>query len=137
MATHQKKNDNRKINKKHDFVTALTDQTYAIITLHKGDARFDVKIIRTGKTTFVRAPGKLQRGPKKQRIMVGDTVLITEGPNAEIITKYSDEEIKRLIKMGELVSLEPKINDISNIVFENDVSVLNTHEEVELNIDDI
>jgi len=39
--------------------------------------------------------------------------------------------------MGELVSLEPKINDISNIVFENDVSVLNTHEEVELNIDDI
>ena len=53
---------------------------------------------------------------KKQRLQIGDVILIQEGNPSYILTKYSDEEVKKLTKMGERVSFKPKRDDESNIL---------------------
>jgi hypothetical protein len=129
MATHTKKHV--KNNTKREFVTSEDGETYAIIKGIKGDARFDIEIIRTGEKIVAKARGALIKGPSKQRIQIGDTVLIQEGNPAYILTKYSDEEVKKLTRMGELVSFKPKQEE--GIQFENEVE----NQEIEnLEIDD-
>ena len=117
MATHVKKHI-KKSNK--DFTTAEDGETYAIIKSNKGDARFDIEVIRTGKALIAKARGSLIKGPGKQRLNIGDTVLIQEGDSTYILTKYSEEEVKKLTKMGELVSFKPKVDQDDNIFFDED-----------------
>lgn len=122
MATHQKKHQKNKTNKR-EFVTAEIErnESYATIKGFKGDARFDVEIKRTGQIIIATARGALKDGPSKQRLLIGDIVLIQQGNPSYILTKYSDEEVKKLTKMGELVSFKPKRDDESNILFEDEV----------------
>jgi hypothetical protein len=118
MATHTK--NHIKNNTKREFVTAEDGETYAIIKGIKGDARFDIEIIRTGEVIIAKARGNLIKGPSKQRLQMGDTILIQEGNPAYILTKYLEDEVKKLTKMGELVSYKPKQDDSSGIKFEDE-----------------
>jgi len=122
MATHQKKHDKNK--NKREFVTAEKGENYAIIKGIKGDARFDVEIKRTGEIIIAKARGNIIKGSSKQRLQIGDVILIQEGNPSYILTKYSDEDVKKLTKMGELVSFKPKRDDESNILFEDEVEDL-------------
>ena len=126
MATHQKKHPKK--NNIKPFVTAEEGSTYGTIKSNKGDARFDVEIIRTGKLIIAKARGSLIKGPGKQRLQIGDTILIQEGEISYILTKYSDEEVKKLTKMGELVSFKPKVAGDTHIIFEDDVIDKETHD---------
>jgi len=119
MATHQKKH--QKNTNKREFVTAESSESYATIKGIKGDTRFDVEIKRTGQIIIAKARGALIKGSSKQRLQIGDVVLIQQGNPSYILTKYSDEEVKKLTKMGELVSFKPKRDDESNILFEDEV----------------
>lgn len=121
MSTHTKKHIKK--NNKHDFVTSEEGETYAIIKSIKGDTRFDVEIIRTGKLIIAKARGSLIKGPSKQRLQIGDTILIQEGEQSYILTKYSDEEVKKLTKMGELVSFKPKVAGDTLFIFDDDTKV--------------
>lgn len=108
--------------KSKDFVTAEEGESYAIIKSNKGDARFDVEIIRTGKVLIAKAAGRIIRGPGKQRLNIGDTVLIQEGDKSYIINKYSDDEVRKLTKLGELKFKNvDNDDDDDHIIFENDV----------------
>jgi hypothetical protein len=119
MSTHIKKHI--KNNTKREFVTAEEGETYAIIKGIKGDARFDIEIIRTGEVIIAKARGALIKGPSKQRLQIGDTILIQEGFPSYILTKYLEDEVKKLTRMGELVSFKPKQDDGSGIQFEDEV----------------
>jgi hypothetical protein len=132
MATHQKKHTQKK--GKHDFITAEEGETYAIIKSIKGDTRFDVEILRTGKITIAKARGALINGPGKQRIQINDIVLIQEGKLSFILTKYSEEDVKKLTKMGELVTYKPNSAAESMITFEDDA--VSTDKIKNLEIDD-
>ena len=115
---HAKKHNK---NKQNNFIIAEKGESYAIIKSNKGDSRFDVEIIRTGKVIFARASGRLKKGPHKQRLNIGDTVLIQEGDKSYIINKYSDDEVRKLTKLGELVNLTKNADDDDHIIFEEDV----------------
>jgi len=138
MATHIKKHT--KNNKKHDFEIAEPGESYGIIKANKGGTppTFEVEIIRTGKVIMAKLRNSLCKGPNKTFIRIGDTVLIQEGEKAYIINKYTDEEIKKLTRMGELVTFKPK-SDASNIVFEDEMAALDREVEniVEIDIADI
>jgi len=132
MATHIKKHV--KNNTKREFVTAIKGETFiAKLKAFKGEYRFDAENIITGELIVAKARGNLIKGPSKQRLQIGDTVLIQEGNPAYILTKYSEEEVKKLTRMGELVSYKPKQDDEAAIKFEDDAENL----EIEnLEIDD-
>jgi len=136
MATHLKKHNR---SRKNEFTPATEEnEEYATIVSARGDSRFIAEIVRTGKQISVTAPGKLKKGPNKQRIKVGDTVLIQEGPVTYILAKYSDEEVRKLNKMGELITMKSTAVD-AFIGFDDDVNPENTefNSKAEINIDDI
>jgi hypothetical protein len=89
--------------------------------------------------------GSLIKGPGKKRVDKGDLVLLEKDPTTTekdkfvIIWKYSEEEKKKLTKMGELKGIAPtnedtNLNNGTNIQFEGDNNV---KEEEEINIADI
>ena len=89
--------------------------------------------------------GSLVKGPGKKRVDKGDLVLLEKDPTTTetdkyiIIWKYSEEEKKKLTKLGELKTISI-INEAAsggggaNIQFEGDVK---QGEEEEINIEDI
>jgi hypothetical protein len=121
MATHVKKHIKNNNSKKHEFVTAEKGETYATITGLKGDARFEIEVRRTGQKLVAKARGALIKGPSKQRLQIGDIILIQEGDPSYILTKYSDEDVKKLTKLGQLISFKAKGDDDNNILFEDDI----------------
>lgn len=118
MATHTKKHV--KNNTKREFVTALEGTTYARVKDSKGDLRFGIEIIKTGEITVAKARGSLKG--TSNRIKPNDTVLIQEGKPIYILIKYTDEEVNKLLKMGELVSFKPTLENQSGVDFEDDES---------------
>ncbi len=136
QSTHQKNHTKKKSVK--PFVTAEEGETYAVIKTNKGGARFDVEVVRTGKLIIAKARGSLIKGPGKQRLQIGDTILIQEGAISYILTKYTDDEIKKLTKMGELVSFKPKSAGDASITFEDEMAVLDKEvENMDFDINDI
>lgn len=124
-ATHSK---NHEKSSKRELTVADPNEkeVYAKIKAAKGDGRFDVEIIRTGQQIFAKARTSLSKGKNKARLQIGDTVLIQEGCDgfaSYILIKYTDDEIKKLNKMKELVSYKPKTDDSSGILFENEENV--------------
>jgi translation initiation factor IF-1 len=125
-ATHSKNHE--KNSNKRDFVTAdpEQDEVYATIKAAKGDARFDVEIVRTGQQIVAKARTSLSKGKNKARLQIGDIVLIQEGRDgfaSYILIKYTDDEIRKLNKMKELVSYKPKTEESSSVIFENEEEI--------------
>ena len=117
--THTKKHT-KNINK-HEFITAdpSEGELYANIKKALGDGRFEIEFLKTGKIVIAKLRGALIKGPRKQRVEVTNIVLIDNGSLGMyyIMLKYSDEEVKKLNKMGELVSFKQKTSNVENTAF--------------------
>jgi len=125
MATHQKKHvqSNGKITSKILRIVESSDgENYAKILQILGGCRFKIEIINTGENKIATLCGKIRKGTKKQKVGIGDIVLILEGDkiNDSIIEyKYSEDEVKKLYKQGEIKDIKSK-NEESGIAFEDD-----------------
>lgn len=129
MATHQKKHVQKRGAITKELITREDTlyEKYAEITRPTGDCKFDCRLL-DGSITNATLVGRLVKGPKKQRINIGDFVLIqalechTEKEKYYIIHKYTPEEKKKLIKNGELAQVKTTEDIGTTVVMEGDVS---------------
>jgi initiation factor 1A len=129
MATHQKKHVQKHCTITKELVTKddTLHEKYAEITRPTGDCKFDCRLL-DGSITNATLVGRLVKGPKKQRINIGDFVLIqalechTEKEKYYIIHKYTPDEKKKLIKNGELAQVKTTEDIGTTVVMEGDVS---------------
>jgi translation initiation factor IF-1 len=125
MATHQKKHVQKsKFNKELRFRQEKEGEEYGTIIGEKGDARFECKLL-DGSIVIAKAKGTLSRGPKKERLVLDDFVLLqldscTSTKKYYLVHKYSPDDKKSLKKMGELAQyIDKDDKDKKNdIVFE-------------------
>lgn len=121
MATHQKKHMQVRGTKELIFRDEKEHEEYAVVLKSVGDCRFECKFLN-GETTNAKLCGALISGPKKQRIVVGDNVLMkkseatTEKNNYYIIHKYSQDDYKKLAKNGEFTQVNTKTDGGTNVV---------------------
>jgi translation initiation factor IF-1 len=126
MATHQKKHIKQsKFKKELRFRNEHDCEEYGTIISEKGDARFECKLL-DGSVVIAKAKGSLSRGPKKERLLMDDFVLLqldecTSAKKYYLIHKYSPEDKKNLKKMGELAQFVDKEEKQEDIVFETDI----------------
>jgi hypothetical protein len=117
---------------------------YAIVNSNKGD-RFEVTIHSTNQIVMAKPRNSLSKGPHKERIVKGDMVLIQRDETTTvsskancqkklckaqgcicsdkyyIIHKYSEDDVKRLRKAGELAQVLVEKEKEDDIVFEDDI----------------
>lgn len=135
MATHQKKHIKRSGAPHRELIlTEQDNEQPALVTGTKGDARFEIKFYRNNLTSIAKARGALIKGPNKQRINIGDTVLIQAddstsiGDKYYIIHKYTEDDVKKLRKIGELACVNPQNNEndetkVTQVLFDDEVAV--------------
>jgi translation initiation factor IF-1 len=123
MATHQKKHIQKsKFNKELRFRHEKDGEEYGTIIGEKGDARFECKLL-DGSIVIAKAKGSLSRGPKKERLVLDDFVLLqldscTSTKKYYLVHKYSSDDKKALKKMGELSQFVDKDDKKEEVVFE-------------------
>lgn len=140
MATHQKKHVQKRCAITKELITRDENlgEKYAEVVRPSGDCRFVCRLLDNSTTNAVLI-GRLVKGPKKQRINIGDFVLIqalechTEKEKYYIIHKYTPEEKKKLTKNGELAQVKTLETNGTVVVMENEVSNISV---VETLIDD-
>jgi len=142
MATHQKKYiKNKGI---RDFIEKEPGEEFAFIETPQGGAppRFICRGIGEKQINTYLKSG-LAKGPNKVRITRGDLVLLEKDPTTTekdkyiIIWKYTEEEKKKLAKLGQLANLSPvkKDGDTGVVRFEGEDGA--EEEEKEVEIDDL
>ena len=145
MATHQKKHIKAiYTNKELLICSEKDDEAYGQITESKGDARFQVKLLKTNVLHIAKARGALIKGPRKQRLLKNDYVLLQKDISSDdtkyfIIHKYSNDDVKKLKKLNELTTIcnDDDDDDDDNkhqIIFDGDI-LQNSLEEVNINDD--
>ena len=129
-------------NKRSNFNTGLPtkegDEIYARAKLPAGNSQFRVIPIDTGsKEVTATIRGSLRKGGKNK---VKPEMLVLLQPDESstkekwfIIHVYSDDDVKRLRKSGEIVDIKEK--EVSNVVFVDD-SVPNAASNEESDEDD-
>lgn len=126
MATHQKKHVQKsRFKNELRFKNPKEGEEYATIISEKGDARFECKLL-DGSIAIAKAKGSLSRGPKKERLLLDDFVLLqldncTSIKKYYLIHKYSPEDKKNLKKMGELAQFVDKDEEREEVIFETDI----------------
>jgi len=134
MATHQKKHVQKsKFNKELRFRHEKEGEEYGTIIGEKGDARFECKLL-DGSIVIAKAKGTLSRGPKKERLVLDDFVLLqldscTSTKKYYLVHKYSSDDKKSLKKMGELTHYVDKNDKKDEVVFE--IEDDNTNAEID------
>lgn len=99
------------------------DQRYAVVTKLLGNNRVLVNLIEDGSVS--RECRCTIRGSMRRRewIRVDNVVLVAlrdfAGDTHDIIGKYTDDEVKMLTRMGELIIPEDVDEDDVDIVFED------------------
>ena len=135
MATHQKKHVQNRGTITKELITQNESlgEKYAEVVRPTGDCRFDCRLL-DGSTTNAVLTGRLVKGPKKQRINIGDFVLIqalechTEKEKYYIIHKYTPDEKKKLAKNGELAQVKTSEDTGTVVVMESEVSNISVAE---------
>lgn len=135
MATHQKKHVQNRgtITKELIIRDESLGEKYAEVVRPSGDCRFVCRLLDSSTTNAVLI-GRLIKGPKKQRINIGDFVLIqalechTEKEKYYIIHKYTPEEKKKLTKNGELAQVKTSEDTGTVVVMESEVSNISVAE---------
>jgi len=139
MATHQKKHTKNTYGPRElIYRNEADDENYAIVNASKGDARFEITFYSNNVIAIAKVRGALISGPKKQRIEKGNLVLVqgdnssTKGDKYFITHKYSDDDVKRLRKAGELAQImEVGNEDKVTVAFESDV-IIKKNKEIEV-----
>lgn len=140
MSTHQKKHTKTFQSRELLICDTSIGEYYGIITDIKGDLRFEVKIIKNNTLVVAKACGRLTKGPKKQKLMLNDYVLLQKSVELNniryyILYKYNNNEIKELKKIKEIVNVNYINNDdtpldrtitnttnISNVSFDDEIN---------------
>jgi len=141
MATHQKKHVQKsKFNKELRFRQEKEGEEYGTIIGEKGDARFECKLL-DGSIVIAKAKGTLSRGPKKERLVLDDFVLLqldscTSSKKYYLVHKYSPDDKKSLKKMGELAQFIDKNDKQEDVVFEVEDDTTGNAEVDNIVIDD-
>lgn len=126
MATHQKKHIQKtKFRNELRFRNTNDGEEYGTIISEKGDARFECKLL-DGTIVIAKAKGTLSRGPKKERLVIDDFILVqkdtcTSQKKYYLVHKYTPEDKKNLKKMGELAQFTAENEKQEDVVFETDV----------------
>lgn len=132
--THQTKHKKNTGSKK-ELQYKQPGEEYATINCDKGDARFEVTIYANNQVVMAKARGSIIKGPGRERLQKGDLILLQQDSSSSdkyyIIHKYSQDDVKRLRKAGELAQVrESGQDDEVSVVFENDVIVQKQDETV-------
>jgi hypothetical protein len=141
MATHQKKHVQKsKFNKELRFRHEKEGEEYGTIIGEKGDARFECKLL-DGSIVIAKAKGTLSRGPKKERLVLDDFVLLqldscTSTKKYYLVHKYSPDDKKSLKKMGELTQFNDKNDKKDDVIFEIEDNTTGNAEVDDIVIDD-
>jgi translation initiation factor IF-1 len=141
MATHQKKHVQKsKFNKELRFRQEKEGEEYGTIIGEKGDARFECKLL-DGSIVIAKAKGTLSRGPKKERLVLDDFVLLqldscTSIKKYYLVHKYSPDDKKSLKKMGELAQFIDKNDKQEDVIFEVEDDTTGNAEVDNIVIDD-
>ena len=138
MATHQKKHVQKsKFNKELRFRQEKEGEEYGTIIGEKGDARFECKLL-DGSIVIAKAKGTLSRGPKKERLILDDFVLLqldycttTKKKKYYLIHKYSSDDKKKLKKMGELTQFIDTDDKKAEVIFEIEDNDANSNGEID------
>lgn len=142
--THIKNHIQKKGNTELIFKQGKEEYAYIEVSNGGSPPRFVCRTLME-KSINAYLKGSLVKGPGKKRVDKGDLVLLEKDPTTTetdkyiIIWKYSEEEKKKLTKLGELKTISI-INEAAsggggaNIQFEGDVK---QGEEEEINIEDI
>lgn len=90
-------------NSKRELVLAEDGQQYARVTKRLGDGRFEVQCLRDGQLRLAHVRGKLW---KRVWVNAQDVVLLAmrsfQDQKADVVHKYTDEEVRMLCKIGEM-----------------------------------
>jgi translation initiation factor IF-1 len=125
MATHQKKHVQKsRFKNELRFKNDKDNEYYATIISEKGDARFECKML-DGAIVIAKAKGSISRGPKKERLVLDDFVLLqldgcTSSKKYYLVHKYTADDKKNLQKMGELAQYVDK-DEKEEVIFESDI----------------
>ena len=128
MATHTKKH----IKRKNTITTRLFNvregnEKYATINKAFGNGRFECTSENENKIVMGTLANRLISGPHKQRVSVGDLVLLdldistTSSEKYYIIYKYSPDEKKKLAKQGEFKQFKNNDDNKTVITMEGDI----------------
>lgn len=138
--THQSKHK-KNVGGSNELQYRQSGEEYATVNSNKGDARFEITIYSTNQVVIAKARGAISKGPKKQRIEKGDLVLValdnstSAGDKYYIIHKYSQDDVKRLRRAGELSQIkEAKEDDKIVVAFDNEV-IAKKIEDIEIDDD--
>ena len=119
------------------LVTKGEGGAYARAHLPAGNSQFRVFMTETGQEITAKIRGLLRTG-KNNKVVSGKLVLLQRDESTTrekwfIVYIYSDNEIKQLRKLGEIVDVKEK--EVSNVVFVDD-SVPNAASNEESDGDD-
>jgi translation initiation factor IF-1 len=134
MATHQKKHIKHFRGSSELILCANDNEFYAQVNKNVGDARFEIRILINNYTIIAKARGALIKGPGKKRILKDDYVLVQQADDKYyIMHKYSNEDVKKLSKLGELKTWNShKDENVSfDISFEDEEKLEEISEEVD------
>ena len=144
MSTHQKKHVKKhgSLNTKELIVKENNIcEKYGEITSLLGNCQFNCRLL-DGSTIKAKLRGKLKSGREKQRINIGDLVLIelsectTEKNIYYIIHKYTPEHRKTLISKGELTQVKTTLDIETTVLMEGEIKNKETQNN-EIDIFDI
>ena len=101
------------------LITKEGNETYAIAKLPAGNSQFRVIPTETGQEVTATIRGSLRRG-KDNKVVPGKLLLLQRDESSSkekwfITHVYSEDDVKRLRKSGEIVDIKEK--EVSNVVF--------------------
>lgn len=131
-----KKKHNKKTPSARELVFKDDGQEYCMVTKMLGDARLQ-GLCSDGKERICKIRGSMSKR-RKVWISIGDYVLISlrdfQDDKADVIYKYRKEEVKSLVKYGEIEPDVKKEDEDEDIGFDFDFEEQN---DKELDIDNI
>lgn len=122
--THKKKhNKNKGIIKEQIRNEIGPNEKYGTVMRNLGIYQFECKFLDNSTTNAV-LTGSLIKGPNKQRISVGDFVLLQssiESNKYYIIHKFSPDDKKRLAKNGQLTQINTTEQIGTTVIIESEI----------------
>jgi hypothetical protein len=141
MSTHKKKHIKNTGSNELIIRSEKNGEHYANVKNPQGNVRFEIIIHSTNIQTIAKARGSLIKGPNKKRIEKGQLVLVqedgfsTSDEKYYITHVYSQDDVKRLRKAGELAQIKNADDEDKVIVaFEGDI-IIKKDEEIEIDDD--
>lgn len=137
MPKNKKKKSNKSTKQTRQLPLADVGQLYGISSAPLGDKRFNIQC-QDGKTRICRVRGSMGKR-KSNRVTAGSHVIIAlreyQDDKGDIIFKLSDEEVRRLKHMGEIIDMVKKSGENEEGI-EESIEWDHDDEKIELKVDE-